>query len=58
MGLGLRIKETSFIHFNESMITCRQAALLKNTTQKAVLRLCKQMRIPAIQMKANAIQVR
>ncbi|WP_235276202.1 TniQ family protein [Methylotenera sp. G11] len=49
-GLGLRITEASFNHFNESMIACLQVALLKNTTQKAVLKLCQQMRIPVIQI--------
>jgi hypothetical protein len=48
--LGLRITENSFNHFNDSMIACSQVALLKNTTQKAVLALCKQMRIPVIQI--------
>jgi hypothetical protein len=49
-GLGLRITEASFNHFNESMISCRQVTLLKNISQKAVLKLCRQMQIPVIQI--------
>jgi hypothetical protein len=49
-GLGLRITEASLNHFNESMIACRQVASLKNIPQKAVLKLCRQMRIPVIQI--------
>jgi hypothetical protein len=49
-GLGLRIAEASFNHFNENMIGCRQVALLKNVSQKAVLKLCRKMRIPLIQI--------
>ncbi len=49
-GLGLRITEASFNHFNENMIGCRQVALLKNVSQKAVLKLCRKMRIPLIQI--------
>lgn len=49
-GLGLRITEASFNHFNENMIACRQVAVLKNISQKAVLKLCRQMRIPLIQI--------
>ncbi|MES2012352.1 MAG: TniQ family protein [Pseudomonadota bacterium] len=47
---GLRITENSFNHFNNNMIVCREVALLKNVTQKAVLALCRQMRIPVIQI--------
>lgn len=53
-GLGLRITENSFNHFNDSMIACCQVASLKNTTQKAVLALCKQMRIPVIQIASSS----
>lgn len=52
-GLGLRITEASLNHFNESMIACRQVASLKNITQKAVLKLCRQMRIPVIQIASR-----
>jgi len=52
-GFGLRITEHSFNHFNNSMIQCRQIASLKNSTQKAVLKLCKQMRIPIIKISSN-----
>lgn len=51
--LGLRITETSFNHFNESMIGCRQVASLKNTTQKALLKLCRQMRIPVVKIASR-----
>ncbi|NOT15278.1 MAG: TniQ family protein [Methylotenera sp.] len=53
-GLGLRITENSFNHFNDSMIACCQVASLKNTTQKVVLTLCKQMRIPIIQIASRS----
>ncbi len=52
-GLGLRITEASFNHFNDSMITCRQVAVLKDITQKAVLKLCRQMRIPVVQIASR-----
>lgn len=50
---GLRITEHSFNHFNNNMIQCRQVVTLKNSTQKAVLKLCKQMRIPIIKISSN-----
>lgn len=53
-GLGLRITEASFNHFNESMIACRQVASLKNITKKAVLKLCRQMQIPVIRIRSRS----
>jgi len=50
---GLRITEHSFNHFNNNMIQCRQVVTLKNSTQKAILKLCKQMRIPIIKIESN-----
>lgn len=50
---GLRITEDSFTHFKNNMIACRQVALLKNTTEKAVLELCRQMQIPVIQIRRS-----
>lgn len=52
-GLGLRITEASFNHFNENMIACRQVAVMKNITQKSVLRLCRQMRILIVQIASR-----
>ncbi|MDP2071953.1 MAG: TniQ family protein [Methylotenera sp.] len=51
---GLRITENSFNYFNNNMTACREVALLKNTTQKAVLELCRQMRIPVIQIRSSS----
>lgn len=53
-GLGLRITENSFNHFNNNMIDCRAVALLKNVMQKTLLALCKQMRIPVIQIRSSS----
>jgi hypothetical protein len=52
-GFGLRITEHSFNHFNNSMIQCHKVAVLKNSTQKVVLKLCRQMRIPIIKITSN-----
>jgi len=50
-GFGLRINQESFNNFNDSMITCKRIASLKNRPLKQILALCKQLQIPIVKIE-------